>query len=275
MSNTPIVIAETVSKLPQTNVQLLRQMSAAGYGSEDLIAVARAYTLGTRLFSGRYRACGKPFVCHLVGTAAILVWLRAPISSVICGLLHAAYQEGDFGNHADGMTRRKRDYVRSVIGETAEDLIAAYTLSSRTARALVERHAKFSQLTPLETTILLVQLANELEDYRETSVLYMRNADYRLNSIRLSAASQMEMAHLLGFPALAEAMRETYGASLATTIPPELRSSKDNGYTLIPASCRKRWPVMVRNGINRVLRKLNRTWGQLHSAVRPSISHSA
>jgi (p)ppGpp synthase/HD superfamily hydrolase len=258
---------KTVSELPQTNVALYRQMAGCGYTAEDVATIARAYTYGATLFSGRYRACGKPFVCHLVGTAAILVWLRAPISSVVCGLLHAAYQEGDFGNYAHGMLEQKRQRLRSAIGTEAEDLIAAYTTSSRTGPALIKTHGRFGELTPLERTILLVQLANELDDYRETVALYAHNADFRLDNIRLSGRHQAELAQFLGYPQLAEALHETYRESLATEIEPELRANEDNGYMLIPLSCRRRWPVVARDTLFRVRRRLRRAVDQARERI--------
>jgi (p)ppGpp synthase/HD superfamily hydrolase len=252
----------SVSELPQTNVQLFRQMVACGYSAEDVAAISRAYAFGASLFSGRYRSCGKPFVCHLVGTAAILVWLRAPVASVVCGLLHAAYQEGDFGNFAYGMLDQKRRRLRNAIGAEAEDLVAAYTVSSRTGPALIKTHRRFGELTDRERTILLVQLANELDDYRETVALYARNADFRQDNIRLSGKHQVELADMLGFPELAEALQETYDESLATEIRSELRSSEDNGYVLIPLSCRRQWPVVVRDILFRVRRRLRRMAGR-------------
>jgi (p)ppGpp synthase/HD superfamily hydrolase len=73
----------------QTNIQLYRQLDAEGYAAADVETVARAHEVALRLFPGIYRGSGKPFIAHLVGTASVLVSLRARNPVVITGLLHA------------------------------------------------------------------------------------------------------------------------------------------------------------------------------------------
>ena len=246
--------------LPQTNLQLYRLMIEMGYQPDDIVRVTHGYGLAMQLFSGRYRACGKPFVCHLVGTAAVLAWLRAPVTSVVCGLLHAAYAEGDFGSASHGMTPMKRERLRRVVGDEAESLIVDYTTSSRTATALVAAHASFASLSPRRREILVVQLANELDDFRDWAPHFARNADNRLDGLRMSRSQQIEMAQSLGYPALAAALRETYDDCLASpAIPSALRSNEANGYTLVPASAGTRLPVRVMGIARRVLRRLRRS----------------
>ena len=86
----------------QTNIQLFNQLQREGYGAADLEAVARAYDLAIALTTGRFRASGKTFIAHLVGTAGILGSLKAPGPLVVAGLLHAAYAAGDFGDDQSG-----------------------------------------------------------------------------------------------------------------------------------------------------------------------------
>src|SRR5690349_4857301 len=81
----------------QTNVMLYRQLHQIGYGSESLARVRAAYEFAAELFAGRFRACGRPFLAHLVGTTSILAEIGAAEIIVVAGLLHAAYEQGDFG----------------------------------------------------------------------------------------------------------------------------------------------------------------------------------
>jgi hypothetical protein len=67
------------------------------------------------------------------------------------------------------------------------------------------------------------------------------------------------MAQRLGYPMLADALRETYDECLGSTVPIVLRSHEANGYTLIPASARAKWSVRVSHLARRVLRRLRRT----------------
>jgi len=50
--------------------------------------------MAARLMNGGFRPCGRPFINHLVGTAAVLLRYDLRIEVVIAGLLHAAYSHG-------------------------------------------------------------------------------------------------------------------------------------------------------------------------------------
>ena len=59
-----------ISQIPQTHLQLFRQMRDSGYSADELAMVAGAYQAMTKLFANRFRPCGRPFVSHLVGIGA-------------------------------------------------------------------------------------------------------------------------------------------------------------------------------------------------------------
>jgi (p)ppGpp synthase/HD superfamily hydrolase len=249
-----------VGHLAQTHLQLFQQMRTNGYSAAQLTMVAEAYQLATRLFANRFRPCGRPFVAHLVGTSAVLVWLKAPIHMVVAELLHSAYQEGDFANSLEGMTPRKRRQLREAIGADAESLVAAYTLGTRSLTGLLASHARFNQMSSFERDVLLMQLANELDDYRELAANHAANAVERVDVIKKCGQQQVEMAEWLGHPELARALRETYAESIAAVIPAPLLSRFDNGYAVVPQSCRvsyniwmRRLGVKIRNRLRRHL----------------------
>ena len=241
-----LMTASILGHIAQTHLQLFQQMRANGYSAAELARVAEAYQLATQLFANRFRPCGRPFVAHLVGTSAILAWLKSPINMVVAELLHAAYQEGDFSNSLEGMTARKRRMLRKAIGEEAESLVAAYTLGSRSLAGLLASYARFNEMSPFERDILLMQLANELDDYRELSSNHAANAVERIGVIRKCGSQQVEMAEWLGHPALARALRETYAESIAADIPAPLVSRFANGYAVVPKSCRIRYNILLR-----------------------------
>lgn len=113
--------------IAQTNIQLYEQLRAQGYGDEALIAAAAAYRFVQPLFSARFRGSGRPFLCHLVGTASILARDRAPIHEVLAGLLHAVYDAGLFSvDMHRKATPRKRAAVCAAAGERVEALVLAY-----------------------------------------------------------------------------------------------------------------------------------------------------
>jgi (p)ppGpp synthase/HD superfamily hydrolase len=235
-----------VGQIAQTHLQLFQQMRMRRYSPAALVMVAEAYRTATKLFANRFRQCGRPFVSHLVGTSAVLVWLEAPISMVVAALLHAAYQEGDFANSLEGMTPRKREELRAAIGTEAEELVAAYTVASRDLTGIMASYARFHQMSAVERDILLIQLANELDDYRELGSNYAANADERIAAVRQCGPQQVEMAEWLGYPELAQALRETYAESIAAFVPKPLRSEFKYGYEIVPDSCRVRYNILAR-----------------------------
>jgi (p)ppGpp synthase/HD superfamily hydrolase len=251
----------SVAQMAQTHLQLFQQMRSKGYSEAELTRVAQAYQVAIKLFANRFRPCGRPFVSHLVGASAILVWLRVPIQMVVAELLHAAYQEGDFPNSLEGMTRRKRKELQAAIGAEAEALVAAYTVGSRSLTGLLASHARFKEMSPLEHDILLMQLANELDDYRDLAGNHAANADERIAVIRQCGQHQVEMAEWLGRPELAHALRETYADSIAAVAPPPFVSRFANGYAILPASCQTRWNILARRLGVKIRNRLRRHLG--------------
>jgi hypothetical protein len=250
-----------VADIAQTHLQLFRQMRRKGYSEAELAKVGQAYQVATKLFANRFRPCGRPFVTHLVGASAILVWMKVPIHMVVAELLHAAYQEGDFPNSLEGMTPRKRKALSAAIGAEAETLVAAYTVGSRSLTGILTSHARFNEMSPGERDILLMQLANELDDYRDFAGNHAANADERVEVIRQCGQHQVEMAEWLGRPELAHALRETYADSIAATAPPPVMSRFANGYAILPASCRTRWNILARRLGVKIRNRLRRHLG--------------
>jgi (p)ppGpp synthase/HD superfamily hydrolase len=235
-----------IQQIAQTHLQLFQQMRSNGYSTAELTTAAEAYRTATKLFADRFRPCGRPFVSHLIGTSAILVWLKAPMPIVIAAMLHAAYQEGDFANSLEGMTPRKRKKLRAAIGLEAEELVAAYTLSSRSLAGIRASYARFNQMSSAERDVLLMQLANELDDYRDLASNHAANADERIAVIRQCGSQQAEMAEWLGQPTLAQALRETYAESIAAFVPKSLLSEFAYGYEIVPNSCQVRYNILAR-----------------------------
>ena len=108
----------------QTNIQLFNQLKRDSYSDAELACIRNAYELAMRLFTGLYRASGKTFIAHIVGTASILSSLHAPAEVVTAGVLHAAYKHGDFGNWAKGVSDAKREQVRRAFGDKVEEYVA-------------------------------------------------------------------------------------------------------------------------------------------------------
>ena len=188
----------------QTNLALNKQMRAAGYGDDALIYIRDCYEFALTLFAGHVRATGKPFVAHLVGTASVLVAVRAAPDIVAAGLLHAAYEQGDFG-----LTRwrNRREKVRRAIGSGAEALVWQYQ-ELRWNRSIIDGLLKrLGELDDSERAVVLIRLANELEDNLDLAMNYCHAAK---DAYRDHRDAFVEMAEGLGQPALAAAIERVY-----------------------------------------------------------------
>jgi (p)ppGpp synthase/HD superfamily hydrolase len=172
-----------------------------------------------QLFGSRFQSSGKHFLSHLVGTASILVALQQPIDIVAAGLLHTAYINGDFGTEPCGMTLEKRERVRGVVGDFTEDLIVHYTQLKWDSDTIPAIAARIDRLYSRERQVLLIRLANELENLLDLGILYCGNADQRRKQIGSSLYLFVKMSHRLGFPSLAQAFSRVFREVISSEIP--------------------------------------------------------
>ncbi len=234
-----------MDRFPQTNLQLYAQLVDLGYSEADLATVARSYELSMNLFPGTYRGSGKPFLAHLAGTAGIVATLRARAALVATGLLHAAYTHGEFGNGWRGVSDAKRARIRAAVGPEIEDLVARYTALRWTPASIPAIRARLDAMTALERDVLLVRLANELEDHLDLGILYLGDAPRRLRFMREDLPAAVEMARRLGHPGLAESLTAAFDQIERAAISPVLRRSDAESFRLPFASHRLRLRVAV------------------------------
>lgn len=151
-------------ELPQTNLQLYRQMLEAGFDESSLEMVNRAYLFTARQTCNVLRGSGKPFACHLVGTAGILVEGGQGSEIITAALLHAMYQKRvPFPGNAD--LEQRREYIREHFGNEVESLVYDYHDFE------VVRLDQFSDDQLRERrTVVMMRLADELEDLLDHGV---------------------------------------------------------------------------------------------------------
>lgn len=238
----------------QTNIQLFNQLRHDGYSTEDLECLFKAYALAMHLFTGRFRGSGKTFIAHLVGTASILASLRASITVVTAGMLHAAYAHGDFGAGGRRMSSAKRNELRRVIGQQAEEYIAQYTAQSWNEQTIFSTYDRLDALSPFEQSVLLIHLANELEDHLDLGMLYC--SKQRQGDLTSSGALQVKMAERLGFATLAADLAQAFQDGASADVPPQLRRPNHFSFTLVPRSYQRRLPAAFRHRFAQVLRRL-------------------
>lgn len=168
------------------------------------------------MLSGQYRPSGKPFIDHLVGTASILAEHRADFDVVLAGLLHAAYRHGDFGTGRPGATKVKRRLVRSVVGPEAESWVHAYTMFPW-SKEVMQRFLDFEPSAE-ERTLILMRLANELDDQLDLGVLYGADGARRQKFAAEYGERALRLAESIDQSGLASDLRGAFAATVAADL---------------------------------------------------------
>lgn len=158
-------------QIAQTYPQLAVQLSDSELSSADLRLVRIAFETASMLFAGMERGSGKPFIDHVVGVASgVLIGGGGP-SEIAAGLLHAAYDQGDFGDGRSGVSERRRAVIRGAVGSEVEDLVHRYHAlgwSPEVARRCV---LEVRDATSSERAVLLLRVANELDDVLDAGLV--------------------------------------------------------------------------------------------------------
>ena len=246
--------------MAQTILQLYSQLRRDGYSTVDLSRIRTAYELAIQLYSCRYLASGRLQLDHLVGTASILGNIRAPIELVVAGMLHNAYDNGDFGfGSSRGSSSRKRDRVRRVIGEAAEGLIHRFPV----ARERIEREGQsspaFDNPEPEFRNAVLLYLADQLEHHRTLDVLYRADVDQRKQWIATHGEQHVALAERVGYPNLGAEFRSAFDRIVSIEISEEFQNPFDRNWSfhLIPASYRMRFSSRVRSSLRVIFGRIH------------------
>ena len=208
----------------QTNIQLYNQLERNGYSGWELSCVRNAYELAMHLSTCLYRPSGKTNIAHFVGTASILSSLRAPVEVVAAGLLHSIYFHGDFGSIRKGMLSSRRKQIRDAVGHDVEEYIARYTALQWNPQTIPEIRNKLHELDTIDRYVVLMHLADWLEDHLDRGILYCPNAEGRLKYTKLRNDIVIQMAEELGFPSLAAELKRIFDETVLSEIPVEIRS---------------------------------------------------
>ncbi|WP_164513476.1 HD domain-containing protein [Thiosocius teredinicola] len=218
---------DTAHAYAQTNLQLYTQLRTLGYSEASLGDTRRAYDLAIVLFSGRYRSNGKPFLAHLVGTASILAAHGAAPDVVVAGLLHACYMQGQFGDADIGVTSKRTELVRAYASASVDRLVQAYSRMPWNSETIDAMHSDPDALRSQDADIVLMRLANDLEDHLDLGMLFGRKASQAM-------PATVAIAKQLGCPDLADALTKAYAAERDAEIPEALRIDRKSSYTIRP-----------------------------------------
>ncbi|MGY6501659.1 MAG: HD domain-containing protein [Acidimicrobiales bacterium] len=257
-------VASPPVSIAQTNLQLYQQLMQDGRDESEIELVGAAYTLASRIFSGQLRGSDKPLLAHLVGTAGIVARLGRPAPVVAAALLHAAYADGDVGR------RRMDEVLRSEVGPEVERLVRAYDslVWSYETEATEEVVASLPRLSAEERDVLLVRVANELEDHLDLAPHYhgapedhperYKGGAWRLDYMDRIEPSLVAIARGLDQPELAGWIEAEFARCRDTEVPVGLRTGHTTIWTAAPESYRRRVDAVVRHGLRRQRRRVAR-----------------
>lgn len=194
--------------LAQTNLQLYRQLDELGWEHSDLARVGVAYELACTLFAGRYRASGKTFVAHCIGTASAAARGSLEPDLVFAGLLHAAYMQGAWDDRQGRRVRAGRDQtVVATIGPRAEAIVAEYTTAPWTAEIIQSYRTDPDSLAPKTRDVVLVRIANECDEHLDGGVATTGKAGSP-HTTPDAVHELQQLAEQLGHPALGRLLEE-------------------------------------------------------------------
>lgn len=239
----------------QTIPQLYRQLQQSGYSVTEMCCVRNAYELATELFSSRFQSSGRVFIAHVVGTASILVSLHLPAEVIAAGLLHNAYENGDFGDGREGITNAKRAQVQRAVGKDVERYVARFATSAGSIRSAVARSGSVTEYDVLDRQIILLLLADHLEHLLDLNALY-NGSDYEVYIRDGDRAATL--AEQLGYTALASELRKAAEESRHAVPPTALRDTGRKGRLFIraPQSHCLRWSLQFRRLGQEILGRL-------------------
>lgn len=226
----------------QTNIQLFNQLTQSRYSTSDCESISDAYRLVIELFTGGFRASGKTFIAHLVGTASILCKLQVSMQLVTAGLLHAAYASGDFGDGKLGISDAKRKKIRAVVGSEVEEYIAKYTALEWTEYSIPTILEQISTLEAIDQQVLLIRLANELEEYLDLGILYCGDDKYQ-RYINHNGEMIILIAERLGSPELAAELKQAFKETTSSNVSYRLKNqnSQSASTLVLPSSYRNKF----------------------------------
>ncbi|MCB1695070.1 MAG: HD domain-containing protein [Pseudomonadales bacterium] len=220
-----------MQQFAQNYPQLMNQAVAVDLSQEDLSRLRSAFDFCQLLADGIYRAQGIPLLNHLVRTASIVLNQTNSVDVVITALLHAAFVVDKF----DHSTRTpdleiKRKDIRRLFGNEIEHLLLAYEKMAwyhkKALQHYLQVHASLSQEMK---NLLLIRLANELEDHLDFAMAYTPPSREARRSLAYGSEC-VSLARALGYGVIADNLNAILTEQQAVKIPDQLRTTCSQGY---------------------------------------------
>ncbi len=209
--------------IAQTNIQLLVQLIRSGMSEPELARVDAAYRLTIPLFSDRFRSDGRPFLAHLCGTASLVAGVTSDVEPIVAALLHAVFSQGALAM-SGGATKANQARVAAVAGLRPVALILAYDRLAWTSDTILDFARATAPLDPTVAAVLILRLANEVEDHVDGAVAFASKSRYSGQPALLDAIDAIDAK--LGPAGLARLLREGVEVGAQLAVPAAIRRSE-------------------------------------------------
>jgi hypothetical protein len=261
----------------QTNIQLYNQLRVMGYSKSAIMRVRKAYETAAQLFAGRYQFHEKTHLVHVVRTASILASLLAPVEVVAAGLVHNAYQNGDFGTGERGFTSTKRWYFFQAVGPEVEQYVSGFTFLKWNPKTFLSILQELTVHQSINNYVVLLRLADLLEHNLDYGVLYFERVQQELYLSPSLNPFMIKMAEQLGYPLLVRELQRIHDQNSAdilnfTKIPNEMPSKP---FVCYPKRFQKRFLIRLIQNLKPSFPRLAQTLGSLILRIKIGTGRSA
>jgi len=242
----------TPSFLPQTNIQFYAWAHSFGYSTEDIRYFSDIYRLSQELFGSQFRASGKPFTSHLIGTASATCVERPPAYVVGAALCHLPLKNGEFSPF--NSSRAKLRLVDSVLGKEAMEVDQVYEEIQRSRKLHFDSLESGNwQPTLKEQYALLIWAANEVDDELDAGSLFAAPERYETQSRRWVT----ELTRRYDWAEFESLAQDVYHVSEARHWASDMASNRTSAYTI--NSLTGRYPIRtrIRWKLNKLLKLRN------------------
>lgn len=135
---------------------------AAGYMPDvDLTPLQKAYDYAEKIYSGRHRLSGRPYIYHALAVTEILVSMRLDLPSLVAGLLHGVLKQ-------EGTTATEEE-LKKLFGDDVAMIVRGTTkITNVQFNSKIAYHAenirKMLLAMAKDVRVMLVKLADRLHD---------------------------------------------------------------------------------------------------------------
>lgn len=217
----------------QSYPQLMNQALKLELTTSELTQLKQAFEFTQQMADGIYRAQGTPLLNHLIRTASIVLAQTTNINVVITALLHASYVIEKFDNslRTQCITKRKQD-ITIAFGSEIAKLLFQYQSMHWYQQADIEHYiTDINNLSESTRHLLLIRLANELEDHLDYAMLYTPNERINKRS-NLYGESCVILAKLLGFKIIANPLEHILTQQKKMVLDENIVFKHSQGYEL-------------------------------------------